>query len=74
MMIAQSRITPGDVLYDPHKDLLIVFSGHTVDDGFGQVGLFFHDQDWDDDAAESYGRVYTGWLAYKHLIRIGALE
>ena len=66
-------IEPGTVLYDPHKDILVVYSGHIVEDDFGQAAMFCHDRPWDDNARKSSGIIYTGWLAKEYLFKIGEL-
>jgi hypothetical protein len=66
-------IDPGAVLYDPHRDKIVVYSGHIVEDDFGQPAMFCHDRPGDENAASSKGVIYTGWLAKKYLIKIGEL-
>lgn len=64
---------PSDVLYDPINNKLLVYSGHIVQDEFGQDALFCHDRPWNDNAQKSRGVIYTCWLAQKYLKKIGNL-
>jgi len=66
-------IEPGDVLYDPYKDILIIYSGWIVQDTYGQDALFCHNQEWSELDRTIYGRIYTCWVAERTLVKVGAL-